>query len=369
MVGTVDVLLGNLEDAVKADRKEAARAGLVDDRQGDRLRRAHPAVDPRQRPRQPVGARRPDHPRHRDRRQARRHHGAQGAGRRGHPLRRPAARPARGQGRADPADPRPRDPRDGPRRGQRRGDRRRQPAHAGPLARPGRPRRRPPDEDHPRRRRPPRLPRRARTRSAATSTGAARDLPAGPVALHDRPHGRRLRDARDLPVLRPVRRHQGRRRLRGPVPQRLPARLRRRLVAAPGADRHRQAGLQPVGRRRRARPPRHRRRWATAPAPSCSTARWRTTPASSSASSSSSSPSGSRRPTPSSPSCTPTHRRAGPTPSPLARPDERRTRVERTVRSQHDGRRRHTGPAARCSTCRAPTSGRWRRRRRSPSTR
>src|SRR3954463_8837999 len=30
LVGTVDVLLGNLEDAVKADRKEAARAGLVD---------------------------------------------------------------------------------------------------------------------------------------------------------------------------------------------------------------------------------------------------------------------------------------------------------------------------------------------------
>jgi malyl-CoA/(S)-citramalyl-CoA lyase len=30
MVGTVDVLLGNLEDAVKADNKEAARAGLVD---------------------------------------------------------------------------------------------------------------------------------------------------------------------------------------------------------------------------------------------------------------------------------------------------------------------------------------------------
>jgi malyl-CoA/(S)-citramalyl-CoA lyase len=29
MVGTVDVLLGNLEDGVKADRKEAARAGLV----------------------------------------------------------------------------------------------------------------------------------------------------------------------------------------------------------------------------------------------------------------------------------------------------------------------------------------------------
>jgi malyl-CoA/(S)-citramalyl-CoA lyase len=48
---------------------------------------------------------------------------------------------------------------------------------------------------------------------------------------------------RHLPVLRPVRRHQGHRRLRGPVPQRVPARLRRRLVAAPGADRHRQEGL------------------------------------------------------------------------------------------------------------------------------
>ena len=30
MVGTVDVLLGNLEDAIKADDKEAARRGLVD---------------------------------------------------------------------------------------------------------------------------------------------------------------------------------------------------------------------------------------------------------------------------------------------------------------------------------------------------
>src|SRR6188472_4808634 len=29
MAGTVDVLLGNLEDAVRADRKEAAREGLV----------------------------------------------------------------------------------------------------------------------------------------------------------------------------------------------------------------------------------------------------------------------------------------------------------------------------------------------------
>ena len=68
-------------------------------------------------------------------------------------------------------------------------------------------------------------------------------LPAGPLALHDRPHGRRLRGRRHLPVLRPVRRHQGRRGLRGPVPRRLPDGLRRHLVAAPGADRDRQAGL------------------------------------------------------------------------------------------------------------------------------
>ena len=268
MVGTVDVLLGNLEDAVKADRKEAARAGLVEIAKatdfgehtqlwtrvnaldspwalddlttlvteiGDKL---DVVMVPKV------------------------------AGRRGHPLRRPAARPARGQGRPDPADPRPRHPRDRPRHGQRRGDLRRQPAHAGPLARSGRPRRRPPDEDDPRRRRPPRLPRAPGPagRRRARSTRPARDLPAGPVALHDRPHGRRLRDARDLPVLRPVRRHQGRRRLRGPVPQRLPPRLRRHVVAAPGADRDRQAGLQP----RRPRTSRTRaassRPWATAPA-------------------------------------------------------------------------------------------------------
>ena len=34
--------------------------------------------------------------------------------------------------------------------------------------------------------------------------------------------------------------------LRDPVPRRVPARLRRRLVAAPGADRHREEGLQPA---------------------------------------------------------------------------------------------------------------------------
>ena len=100
-----------------------------------------------------------------------------------------------------------------------------------------------------------------------TSRPPPRDLPAGPVALHDRPHGRRLRDARDLPVLRPVRRHRGHGRLRGPVPQRLPARLRRRLEPAPGADRRSPSGCsRPSADRRRATPGGWSPRWATAPA-------------------------------------------------------------------------------------------------------
>ena len=48
-----------------------------------------------------------------------------------------------------------------------------------------------------------------------------------------------------LPFYGPVRRHPRRRGLRDPVPGRVPARLRRRVVAAPGADRDRQEGLQP----------------------------------------------------------------------------------------------------------------------------
>ena len=96
--------------------------------------------------------------------------------------------------------------------------------------------------------------------------GCAADVPAGPVALHDRPDGRRLRDARHLPLLRPVRRHHRRRRLRGPVPQRVPARLRRHLVAAPQADRDRQQGLLPLAPRTSPTRAAWSRRWATAPA-------------------------------------------------------------------------------------------------------
>ena len=63
------------------------------------------------------------------------------------------------------------------------------------------------------------------------------DRAAGPVALLDRAHGRRLRRDRRPALLRSVRRHLRPARLRGPVPRRLPPRLRRRLVAASEPDR------------------------------------------------------------------------------------------------------------------------------------
>ena len=58
MAKQADILLGNLEDAIAADSKEAAREGLIQVAQGDRLRR-HRALDPRQLAREPLGARRP----------------------------------------------------------------------------------------------------------------------------------------------------------------------------------------------------------------------------------------------------------------------------------------------------------------------
>ena len=222
------------------DRKEAAREGLVRigrevDLGGTALWTRVNALD------SPVGARRPADARRRDRRPARRDHGPQGRGRVGHPLRRPAARPARGQARARAADPRARDPRDGARRRQRRGDRRRLAAHAGHELRPGRPRRLAADEDDARRRRPSRLRRARRPRPPddpeAPRASAQQDLWHYSIA--------RMVDACAatgiLPVLRPVRRHRRRRRLRGAVPRRVPDGLRRRLVAAPAPDRDRQA--------------------------------------------------------------------------------------------------------------------------------
>ena len=63
MVGKVDVLLGNLEDAIKADNKLAAREGLVKIARDTANcgRAADPAVDAGQRARLPLGPRRPDH--------------------------------------------------------------------------------------------------------------------------------------------------------------------------------------------------------------------------------------------------------------------------------------------------------------------
>ena len=75
---------------------------------------------------------------------------------------------------------------------------------------------------------------------------APRDLHAGPVALHAGAHGRRLRGQRHLPVLRPLRRLHRRRGLRGPVPRRLHPGLRGGVDAAPAPDRDRAARL-PAG--------------------------------------------------------------------------------------------------------------------------
>ena len=119
---TVDILLGNLEDAVPVDRKEAARERPDAGRQGHGAGR-DPAVDARQQPRVAVGARRHHDAGDRDRPQARRDDDPEGRGPLGHPLRRSAARPARGARRPRAADPDPRDPRDRPRRRQPRGDR------------------------------------------------------------------------------------------------------------------------------------------------------------------------------------------------------------------------------------------------------
>ena len=175
--------------------------------------------------------------------------------------------------------------------------------------------------------------------------GRARDVPAGPVALHDRADGRRLRGARDLPLLRALRRHRRHGGVRGPVPQRLPARLRRRVEPAPEADRDRQPGLLPQRRRHRARPPRGRRPAAMGRRHRRGDARRQD---------------GGRR-----------LAQAVPGPRRARRAARRaRPRAERrcTTGSTHEPEDA-SGRVARCSTCRPPTSGRWRRRRPSPATR
>jgi hypothetical protein len=77
------------------------------------------------------------------------------------------------------------------------------------------------------------------------SRRAAPHRPTGFVALHHRQDGGRLHQRRRAGVLRPVRRHRRPDRLRRSVPQRLPDGLRRHLDPAPQPNRHRQARVQP----------------------------------------------------------------------------------------------------------------------------
>ena len=152
-----------------------------------------------------------------------------------------------------------------------------------------------------------------------------------------------------LPFYGPVRRHQGHRRLRGPVPQRLPARLRRRLEPAPGADRHRQAGVQP-----RPADVAHARRVIEAMGDGTGAVML----------------DGKMEDDASVKQCQVMVELA----DALAAKDPELAEAYGFAEDGRHGRRESTpttlrsGPAARSSTCRAPTSGRWRRPRACPPT-
>ena len=153
-----DILLGNLEDAVPVDRKEAAREGLI--KVGEEIDLGDTALWTRVNSLESpwvlddltqlvaeIG----------DKLDVIMVPKVEGAWDIHYVDRLLAQLEAQGRPRA--ADPGPRDPRDRAGRGEPRGDRHRQPAHAGHELRPGRPGRLAAHEDHPRRRRPPRLPR------------------------------------------------------------------------------------------------------------------------------------------------------------------------------------------------------------------
>ena len=190
-----DILLGNLEDAVPVDRKEAAREGLI--RVGREMDLGQTAlwtrVNSLESPwvlddlTQVVGE-------IGDKLEVVMVPKVEGAWDIHYVDRLLAQLEARAGAR--PADPHPRDPRDRAGRGQPRGDRRRLPAHAGDVLRAGRPRRLPAHEDHPRRRRPPGLPRdlgpdgrtataarRAPSRTSGTTRSGAWSTPAPPVGI------------------------------------------------------------------------------------------------------------------------------------------------------------------------------------------
>ena len=117
----VDILLGNLEDAIPMESKEDARDGLV--RVGKEMDLGDTQLWTRVNSLDsPWALDDLDHPGHRDRRPSRRDHDPQGRGPRGHPLRRPSAGAARGQGGPHPSPDGARHPRDRPGGGQRGGD-------------------------------------------------------------------------------------------------------------------------------------------------------------------------------------------------------------------------------------------------------
>ena len=127
--------------------------GLHRDGQGGRLR-GDRIVDAHQRAQFALGARRRDRDRRRGRRQARRHHAAEGRWALGHPLSRSVAGAARSAPQDQKADPDPRHSGNRAGRQQCGGDRDRLPAHARHEPRPRRSRRLARDEDDARRRRP-----------------------------------------------------------------------------------------------------------------------------------------------------------------------------------------------------------------------
>ncbi len=99
IAGRADVVLGNLEDAIAVENKEAALDGLV--KVGKELDLGSAALWTRVNALEsPWVLERADHAGHRDRRRARGDHGPEGRGAGGHPLRRPPAGPARGAARA-----------------------------------------------------------------------------------------------------------------------------------------------------------------------------------------------------------------------------------------------------------------------------
>ena len=102
-------------------------------------------------------------------------------------------------------------------------------------------------------------------------------LSAGPLALHDRAHGRRVRGGGDLPVLRAVRGHSRPRGLRGPVPRGLPDGLRGGVVACTRARSRWPSGSSRLSLPRSRSRGGSWRRSRTAAAWGCSTARCRTT--------------------------------------------------------------------------------------------